>query len=243
LSITLTRIQSLVRYNARNATDSGSYSDTQVDEAIQGAADEWIRESRATQTTAAIACTQGSADIPTTPAGFVAERNLGSYFTYSGNLIEPRLIATDIETVLRAQLDGQNSGDGISPPTAPPLGQPTMFGFSTNGGAGKFDKRCQYAFTLNLVWYQPFTTWTPGSGSPTLTFNLGDEHLRQIARGAVWYLQSMEPDNAVRADKIHEEFLVAARRFRALGSGGRGQRVLMMDTPYGANGNFRRNGG
>ena len=226
MAFALSDVRNLVRYIARNAADSTSYPDIQVDISLQFGGDEWMRQTHQVQASVSVACAAASSAVPTIAADFLPERLIDAWLSYSGQLIRPELAVTDIASVLRAQLI-QNCGSVTG---TPPTGQPTMMGFSSQS-AGQFDFLCQYAYSLNVVYWQQFTAWTPGDDSNTsMTFNLPDDALRCISRAAAGYMQFTEPDNAQRAQALVAAIEKDATRFYGRGAGGRGAGVYTKPT-------------
>lgn len=239
-ALTLADLQTITRYSARNAGDSSGYPPEQVDLAIQASADEFLRITRATRRLDTIALTIGSATVPAFPDNFLPDRAIETYLTLSGNIIKPGISFTTIENVLSGQQQGGCVPAGATPPTSPPTGQPTLIGFEDRSTA-ILNRLPDKAYTLNVYWWEPFTSWTAGSGSSSLTFNLSDEALRIVAgAGAAYFLQRMEPANAGLAAAAHVAFIAEAKKYAGRGGGGRGAQSIQRQSPYTSNGTWTR---
>jgi hypothetical protein len=227
MAYTITDLRTLVRYSARDASDSAKYSDTRIDWAIQQAMLAWARETKTPRQLSTIALTQGSATVGAFPTGFTPDLVLDVYLTLSGSVIKPSLKFTSISGVLSAQVDETSDIDATG--DEPTTGRPTRIAFKNDANA-YLDTLCDEAYTLNVWWQAPLTLWTPGGVGPT--FNLSDESLLVIASsGAVYYLQKNEPENAALAQQCYMQFLAEAKRFAGSGAGGRGTRVLERESP------------
>lgn len=238
MAYVVTDLRTIVRYSARNANDSLTYTDTRIDWAIQMAMQEWARITRTPRQLNQIALTAGVATVTGFPSGFLPEFALEVYLTLSGSVLEPALTISSITNALSAQVTGQPSSTVPTPPSSPPSGRPTQIAFADQTTA-TLDTLPDQAYTLNLYWRAPLTLWTPGSTGPT--FNLPDDALLCIAsRGAVWYLQGNEPANTATAKISYTEFLSQAKEFAARGAGGRGALTFYRQNPVGANGDWVR---
>lgn len=225
----LTDLQKMVRYSARNSKDSTEYVGEQIDFAIQQAAREWIRITKATRQLDSLTLSVGSTALPSLPSGFLPEFLLEAYLTISGQQIRPCLEVVSYEAFLDAQYARHTTPGTITPGN----GRPHLLAFynRTNGVVGPLPP--DQVYQVALWWTTPFTTWTPGVTPSTVTsFNLDDDALQSIASlGAPFYLQRGEPENAAAANAAHAQFLIDAKDFARRGSGGKGVQVIHRDNP------------
>lgn len=163
---TLSQIRLDARAQARNALDSTTFFNRDVDKSLQRAGARWIRTTKEIRSLDAMQLVVGSNTLPAFPTGFLPEQTLDCYLTLSGALIPPSIIVTSIESVLQSQLSQWPwMFNTITPPypqTSPPSGQPTMIGFSTTT-AGITNYLPDQAYVLNLYWWKKMTTWTAGA--------------------------------------------------------------------------------
>lgn len=181
MGYTITALRNDTRLSARNALQSVEYPDYQIDRALQKSSARLIRGTKGTAKLDTLAMTIGSNILPAFPTNFEARLLIDAYLTISGQLIEPGITITTIESVLQAQR--QNWPWCIpygylspQPQTSPPTGQPRLIGFSTQTSAIT-DFLADLAYVVNLWWYPPFTSWlagTQGAYSASPAYQVGD---------------------------------------------------------------------
>lgn len=179
-AITLAQLRLSVRYAARNATSSAEYPDSQIDDAIQCAADRWIRATHESAKLTTSTFTVGSNILPAFPSTFTAMQILDTYLTLSGQLINPPITITTYQDVLASQIvqwpwcfPGPYTAQTQ---TTPPTGQPTLIGFSDTTDAIS-NYLADKAYVLNLWWWDLFTQWQAGAQGPwssTTQYQPGD---------------------------------------------------------------------
>jgi hypothetical protein len=222
----LADIRNMIREWARNARDSTLYSDYAIDISAQAGMHDWNEITKEVRTTSVFALTPGSLLLPAAPTGFTPDHTLDAYLTLSGQLIDPKIQIVQLQAVLLAQARLATDGN----PTKPQTGQPRMFGFDASG-VGQCDVTPGQAYSLNVLWWMPETTWVAGTGTAA-SFNLPDDHLRIICRKlAPYYLQGSEPVNGPIVARMYAEGIADARAHAARGVGGAGPRTIIRRDP------------
>lgn len=207
------------------------YPDANIDRAIQLAADEWLRITKATRTLGTLQLTAGSYTLPAAPTGWLPEYHLQQALTLSGFNIDPTIDFVGYDDVLLKQAQY-----GVAVPPAPistpsPQGRPYLFGYQSTS-SGICWPTPDLAYVINLWYWQPFTVWSPGNTPSPDSFNLPDDHLRVIATlGTEAYIQNTEPENAGLAESAMKRFEDTARKFAARGAGYRGGNVATKGYP------------
>lgn len=230
MAYNLATLQLITQYSAENGKDVSEYNLQWVDLCIQMAADEWIRITHQTKRMDPITLVVGATSLPALPTNFLPEFLISADLTLSGQLIKPGVSFTTREAVLAAQLCGSPCNPS-TPPTSPPTGRPNLIGFTDTANAIT-DTTIDKAYTLNLFWYAPFTSWVAGGSPPSPnSFNLPDDSLRAIAIGASGYLQLSEKENAVAAKVRLDLFRADAQAFKARDAGGRAPLIIERNPP------------
>jgi hypothetical protein len=208
-----------VRRFARNALDSSVYPDQQIDGCLQLAGDEWVRLTRGSRVLVALTLTSGSNALPAIPADCSPDRVLQVFLLLNGQIIDPEFEFTSYEEIQRDQYLRRGL---IDPSVIGTAGQPKKMAF-IDRSSGIVWPTPQNAYTIELWYSQPFTSWTAGGTPSPNAFNLSDEYLRVIARyGAPGHLQLNEKANGVIAQGALAEFRSQAKKVRAANAGGRG---------------------
>lgn len=179
--MSLTDARAWVKQFARNADNPDSYTVADVDRALFTVGQRFCRKTKCVRAAGNVALTaaSGSADVSGLTL-FLPERLL------SGTIVdapEP-LELVGWEALYRKRVD------------CPSQGTPTELAFETEVTAGVW-RTPKVDATLRLYWWQPFTSWTLGTGSPNaVTFNLPDAYLGEILTyGVTALLQHNEPQN------------------------------------------------
>ena len=152
MAFTLLDARSRIRLAARNADDSGLYTDAAVDNALVLALDEWTRIVKPTRTTSTLTLTAASASLPTLPTGFLPEQLLRVYLTLSGQFVRPNIMSISYDALLEKQYE--NGGDAV--------GRPQYMAF-TSPTAGVVYPTPDNAYSLLLRWWSQPTSWTAGT--------------------------------------------------------------------------------
>jgi hypothetical protein len=205
--MTLAEMITMVRDFARNAQDSTMYPDARITRAIDVAADEWQRVTKAPRTLGTLTLTAGSSALPNFPATWLPERHLqATLVSPTGEVINP-----DVAVVSDTQLRRQQFEYGSNTST----GDVQSIAYLTNSTASTGTAfPVPNAANLIYLWYWvPFNSTTP---------NLPDDHLRAICTwGAPVILQQAEPENFARCERMWAKFQQVARDVRARDAGGR----------------------
>lgn len=169
--------QSYVRQFARNAGDSTMYTDADVDRAIQLVGQRFCRVTRCVKTLSSLTLTAASAALPAFPTGFTPKHLIRAYIADN-----PALRITDTDT-LRRQRDRMARSD-----------VPELVAFDSTT-TGEVFPTPDTGYTLKFLWWEAFTTWTPGS-TPTTLLNVPDDLLIEwLPFGPPAVLQGNEPEH------------------------------------------------
>ena len=234
MGMALTDLRQLARFFCRNAGDSSAYSDSNIDLALQLAADEWCRIVRVPRTVGSLTLTAGSNALPAAvSANWSPEFHIGTSLYLAGQLVNPNMDFTDYNTVAReAWIHGDN-GTISSNASTSCLSAPRMYGYlqnSTAANVGICFPTPDQPYVMFQEFRDQFTSWV--SGGTCSGFNLPDEHLRVIATdGACAYLQQNEPKNAAIAAAARVRFENKAHQIKGRDSGGRNGNVSIRDDP------------
>lgn len=206
--MTIAVCRSFVRQFARNAGDSSTYSDEQIDRAIQLAADRWIETTKVTRKISTLTLSAGTYTLPTLPANFSSEKLLKAWVIRADLQHEVELALVDM-----ADMETQRKRNNLQ-------GNPRYLAFSAMT-AGEVYPTPSLNFSLYLLWVDLFTIWTPGdAGAGVLTTNIPDDQLRAICTfGAPAFLQHTEPQNAY-AQTAFQRFEQEMQRFKNRGLAG-----------------------
>ncbi len=221
-------LRDLTRQFVRQAADSTMYSNVQVDNAIMLAADEWMRITSASRTLGTMNMTAGTATLGVVPTAWAPEFHMKAYLTFAGALVNPEVAFIDYDQALLFQQQLGTSSSFTQ-------GIPKYFAFGDGGTTTTFTPTLSIvvptpdqAYTLNLWYWQRFTSWT--AGGTCNSFNLPDEQLRIIATdGCESIIQANEPDNAARAAAAGVRFLNKANDIKNRNAGGRSGNVSYKD--------------
>lgn len=161
-TISLLSSRQTARQFTRNAQDSTMYNNVAIDMAIQLAADEWLRITKSTRTLTTIQLSAGSNIVPAMPANWKPEYLFNFSLSLAGQNICPILNFEDPVSLAQANalVYGNNTNVTINS-----MQQPSIIAFTENAvdagltGPGV----CDQAYTLGCWWWQPFTTWIPGT--------------------------------------------------------------------------------
>jgi hypothetical protein len=173
-----------VRYQARNAQSSIEYPDAQIDLSIKTVADDFIRLTKASKTVDTISLTLAADGVlPALPTYFRPERLISAYLTGTN-------VVSGFNSILPNPIYAEGGRDGYGPPYKPDLdvisyeqliqmkyasdasGQPAYLAFSdgvVESPVGAVYPKPSETYTLNLLWVQPFNTWTEGQAFATAT--------------------------------------------------------------------------
>jgi hypothetical protein len=207
--MTLTTARAMVRQFARNAGDSSMYSDTDVDRAIRFVCQRFVRFTRCVKATSTITLTASSS-----AASFAAEENfrperlLRVWFTLAG-VVKGTCTVVDHGEILE-MLEASPSTEGV----------PDHIGFSSWSAAAVYPLPDE-AYVLNALWAVPFTTFTPGTGTPDdITLNIPSDLLEEILiYGPPAVLQHNEPEH-LYASASWQKYLEIEASMRSAGSFG-----------------------
>lgn len=178
--MSLATARDFVRQFARNAGDSTSYIDSDIDRAIHMAGSHWCQSTKNRRTTATLSLSSGSRSLPAFPAGFRPDLMTRAWIAYSATSVAPNL-----ELIGYDDLDTRPTSSGT----------PSCIAFTTTS-TGIVYPTPSDNLTLNVEYVLPFPTWTYGTTS-TVTFDLPDEDMLPIvALGAPAILQHNEPEHA-----------------------------------------------
>jgi hypothetical protein len=185
----VTTARTYVRQFARNGTDTGTYTNADVDRAIITVGEDFVAHTRSTLRRDSLALAPGDYNLPAFAgalANFTADRLVRAYIDD-----QQELSIVDFATIV----DSRRNNDISGAPTAIGLEVP---GPNIGAGLGQVWPRPDGLYTLYLVWFEPFTTWTEGvvDGSG-ITINLREDLLRPILiHGATAMLQHTEKQHA-----------------------------------------------
>jgi hypothetical protein len=226
--------QTQTTYFCRNGGVYASRFPAQLDYAIWAAADRFIRETRCLPRVDQITLTNGTAALPAFPTTFRPDRLITAYLTgsnvkvqwvgglipeYAYNTIGAPIYAGDALSYSSARLlrkDYQWLSDlsiarNISQ-------QPALIAFDT-WTTGLVYPNPDDNYTLNLRWTDFFTSWTYGSGSPSLALNLPDDMLSGVLMfGAPGLLLSNEPEHAKFGEHCLEQFELFIQKYAGVGN-------------------------
>ncbi len=188
-------MRNIVRRNSiRSGVDSSMFTDTDIDVAIQSAADEMNDHTMFCERVDTITLTAGTAELQSLPTNFMASRLLDAYLTSSNVVTFPPIYGAWLPYTTRGGPNAMIWGGGwpyeqsaeltvTDPATiinlrqgAPASYQPYMMAF-TNYFTGMVYPTPNYDFSLLLRWYEPFTQFVPGTQgtwSATKTYYPGD---------------------------------------------------------------------
>lgn len=218
-------LRSFARNFVRNAVDSSTYSDSNIDRALQCAMDEWCRLTQTPKTLGSLTLTAGSNALPASVANWAPEFHLKSTLLLAGTVVRPDISFTDYNAVLMQQF--------ITGSSSTYTGAPLMYGYQSNGtasGTGICWPTPDKAYNIFQWFREQPTTWTIGGSCSS--FNLPDEALRVIATdGCEAFLQYTEPQNAQLAQVALTRFNQKANQFRSRNAGGRSGQVVTKDDP------------
>lgn len=221
-------VRTIIRQSARNALSSSVYLDAQIDLSFQIGADEWNRITKGARALATLPLTPGSSVLPAIPVDCTPQRILQVFLLLAGEIIDPEFTFASYEEI---QKDARDSRGYLEPGLA--SGRPRKMAFLDGGTTGIVWPTPTQAYTIELWYAQPFTSWTAGGTPSPNSFNLPDEQLRVIARfGAPGYLQLNEKTNHAIAQGNLDEFRAQAKAFAKQGYGGRGGQVSDRSTDH-----------
>jgi hypothetical protein len=176
-----------VRYQARNAQSSTEYPDAQIDLSIRSVADDFIRLTKASKTVDTVSLTLAADGVlPALPTYFRPDRLISAYLT-----------GTNVVTGIGGYFNPmyiEGGRTGIGPPESASLaiipyeqliemkytddasGQPAYIAFAegvVESPTGAVYPKPTETYTLNLLWVQPFNSWTEGQAFATATVAAG----------------------------------------------------------------------
>lgn len=167
-----------VRQFARNAGSSDSYTDADIDRAIQFAGSEWCRKTKNYRGSGTLTLTAGDRDLPAFPDIFRPDLLTRAWLAYSETSQ-----ATSLQVIDAQALDVQPTRSGI----------PAYIGFPTQT-TGYVYPTPSIACTVYLEFVKPFESWSAGG---SVTFGLPLEDMYPIVQlGAPAILQANEPEHA-----------------------------------------------
>lgn len=229
--------RSLIRSFSRNAGDETYYSPAMLDFAGQAAADELIRRARllrVTTTKATVANNNVLTSLSYTPDRLIKIYLSGANVVVNLSADYPRRGGQYVEGQTEYDDSGLNRTSRITVKDVVSVndlviatgttGQPYMGGFTTVPNFNLYPTP-DAVYTVNFVWSDIFTTWTPGdTGSDATVINLADDYLRMVVLyGAPSFLQANDPEHAF-ASKSWQIFQNYINEM--LGKGGSGEEVI-----------------
>ena len=186
---------------ARNA-NSDSFNSTHYDYAILAAGNEFVNATRCISNTSTIALGDSDSTIATGEwaTGFRADRLQRAWVRDESEDLQ--IVA--YRDVVR-MLD-EDSTEGV----------PTHIGFiSTTDNAAKVWRTTDAAYTVDYVWYPPFTVYTAGTATDSTELNIPEDLIRPVINaGAVSYLLRSMPENASWVDRLRRDFDEHIKRHR-----------------------------
>jgi hypothetical protein len=194
--------------SAWNASgDNSVFTNADYDRAILYVGNRFCRVTRYLQNRSLLSLTADSSALPAFPTGFAPERTIRAWIG-----TKPALKVTDYQAILDSH---ENS---------PATGHPQAMGFSGRT-SGMVWPTPDANYTLNLLWWRSFNTFTVNTASPgSITFDLPDEVMCQILpTGAAAWLRFANPE-AVKASAGWQEYLAIEAGYRGVGN--MGARVL-----------------
>jgi hypothetical protein len=213
--MTVDEARTYVRQFAQNAGDSSVYSVADIDRAILTVGEDFVRITRCIPATATVALAEGSADVDLSDIDNFRPTRLSRAWIDD----YPALSIQDIQTVRYRR----NCSDAS--------GRPTTIGFSS-WTAGQVWPRPDADYTLNLAWFAPFTTWTPGisqSVAQETTINLPADWLRQVLATGVPAMLQMHENEHPYTGPAWQQYLQLRSEVRGMGSLGAKVVYRMLD--------------
>lgn len=188
--MTLEEARTLVRDSGLQATEA-DYSNARVDRAIQAIGDDITRRAKLVRAegTVALNSTARTFNVTSSLSDFTPARLLRS------ELVRYDDDADDFGTEV-AHVDYRELAKNAHSGTTNATRTPTRLAFRTNGGEGFLDCNPGTAYPrLRLSYYQPFTTFVPGtSGASSIVLNVPEGILRgALIFGGPVMLQHVDP--------------------------------------------------
>lgn len=195
-----------VRQFARNAGESTTKADA-IDRSIQTVCQRFCRITKCLPTVSTLAVTAGNATLDLTPlAGtrFLTPRLISAYLTTG---IGDPLVVSTYEAVTRSLARN------------PSAAEPALLAWR-DAASAKLYPTPAANYTLELRWWQPFTSWVPGAAG-SIDLNLPDEILEEILPyGPPSVLQKNQPEYAKCCTESWATYLAFERSMLAVGTTG-----------------------
>lgn len=195
--MTATEAISYVRNFCLTAGES-TYSAQKVAQAIMTVGDDFVAMTRATRTKSQITLSDGVYEIgsfPDSMEDFAPEQAMEAWIdgSYPVKIV-------DFHEIVDRRAGGDQSA------------QPRLIAFDSATTAALWPTPDQ-AYTLDLFWWAPFTSWSTSSGDSdttyeTVTLNLPDRYMRNVlVLGVTGMLQKPEPQYADLAEARYKEYV------------------------------------
>lgn len=188
MSMTLTEVRARVRYAAKNAGDTTSTLDVEIDYAVQDCLDDFALDTRLTRTTTDADNTvadepAGELDLVVDFPGFNAFRLIAARLADSDDAAFPPLEVIGFDELTERRRCN------------PRTGRPCAIAFRSDVDY-EFYPTPDAAYALSLDWWRPGSNFTAGTGSAgSVTFNVPDDVLRVLCRhGIPSFLQGNMPE-------------------------------------------------